>query len=159
MPEKREEQTTEGGLDAVGNREVVGDAIARLKEAGVPVSLFIDPEPAQIAAARDLGAKAIELHTGDYANAKGEATAVELSRLQVAARWAKTDAPELTVAAGHGLTVANTEPLVSAIPEVVELNIGHALVSDAVLDGLAAAVRAFIAAIGRGRGARPGGAS
>ncbi len=157
VPEKREEQTTEGGLDVVGQRKGVGAAIARLSDAGIPVSLFIDPEPAQIAAARELGAKAIELHTGDYANAGGEAAARELARLVEAARYAATEASELAVAAGHGLTVANTEPLVAAIEQVVELNIGHALVSDAVLSGLDAAVRAFLAAIGRGEQARTGG--
>jgi pyridoxine 5-phosphate synthase len=154
VPEKREEQTTEGGLDAVGNRQVVGNAITSLRNAGVPVSLFIDPEPAQIDAARDLGAKAIELHTGDFANADGAARDRELARLAGAARHAATAAPDLTVAAGHGLTVENTEPLVAAIAQVVELNIGHALVSDAVLGGMEVAVRAFLASIGRGEGAR-----
>jgi pyridoxine 5-phosphate synthase len=160
VPEKREEQTTEGGLDAAGNRELVGDAIARLRDAGVPVSLFIDPDPTQIDAAHDLGAKAIELHTGDFANADGDARTRELARLTEAARHAATAAPDLVVAAGHGLTVANTEPLVAAIPQVVELNIGHALVSDAVLTGMEVAVRAFLASIGRGESTRrAGGAS
>jgi len=159
VPEKREEQTTEGGLDVVGHRELVGDAIRRLGEVGVPVSLFIDPEKAQIEAARDLGAKGIELHTGDYADAVDEAVTGELARLAEAARFAASEASGLVVAAGHGLTVVNTEPLVAAVPEVVELNIGHALVADAVFVGIAGAVRDFLAAIGRGEVPRGGGAA
>jgi pyridoxine 5-phosphate synthase len=154
VPEKREERTTEGGLDVARSWETVGGAIRRLGDAGVPVSLFIDPEPAQIAASRDLGAKGIELHTGDYADAEGEDAESELERLDNAARYAEKEAPSLTVAAGHGLTVENTERLVAAVSGIVELNIGHALVADAIFVGLPEAVRAFVAAIGRGEARR-----
>jgi len=154
VPEKREEQTTEGGLDVVGHRDAIAAAVARLDEAGVPVSLFIDPDSAQIAASRDVGATAIELHTGDYANATGAAAESELERLARAARYARSEAPGLTVAAGHGLTVANTEPLIARVPEIVELNIGHALVADAVFLGLGGAVTAFLEAMARGEANR-----
>ncbi len=151
VPERREERTTEGGLDAVGQRKTLGPVIARLRAAGIKVSLFIAPDDAQIDASRALGADQIELHTGDYANAKGAALAHELAALAKGA--ARAHALGLRVAAGHGLTVANVGA-VAAIDEVVELNIGHAIVADAVIGGMAGAVRAMRRAIARGRAGR-----
>jgi pyridoxine 5-phosphate synthase len=139
VPERREELTTEGGLDAVVHAARVGAAAGRLAAAAIRVSLFIDPDPAQVAASRLAGAHAVELHTGDYANAAGDAErARQLARLRAAA--AEAARLGLEVHAGHGLTVANVRP-VAAIPEIIELNIGHAIVARAVLIGMAAAVR------------------
>jgi pyridoxine 5-phosphate synthase len=150
VPERREELTTEGGLDVVGHEARVRDAVVRLAAAGVRVSLFVDPDPGQLAASAAAGAPVVELHTGDYANAREpEAAARELARLRAGAAQAR--ALGLTVHAGHGLTVANVGP-VAAIPEVVELNIGHAIVARAVVVGMTAAVREMAAAI---RAARP----
>ena len=155
VPEKREERTTEGGLDVIAQRDVVARAIERLRGAGIPVSLFIDPDEAQVRASIELGAHTVELHTGDYANATaGEATR-ELDRLARAASAAHELSGELEVAAGHGLTVANVCPLVARVPEIVELNIGHALVARAVIVGLASAVHDFRDAIGEGVRSRP----
>ena len=149
VPERREELTTEGGLDVVGQRERVAVAAARLHTAGVNVSLFIDPDPAQLVAGRLPGVHAVELHTGDYANAgDGEGSARELERLYSAA--AESRRLGLEVHAGHGLTVANVES-VAAIPEVVELNIGHSLLARAVVVGIAEAVREMKAAMARAR--------
>jgi len=130
VPEKRSELTTEGGLDVAGQ--------AHLAAAGVRVALFIDPEPAQIEAAAASGAPAVELHTGAYAEATGGARATELERLSSGARLAARLG--LEVHAGHGLDYHNVQP-VAAIPEIVELNIGHAIVARALFTGLAAAVR------------------
>ncbi len=148
VPERREELTTEGGLDVVRQEARVREVVDRLRTAGVNVSLFVDPEPAQLAAAVAVGAPAVELHTGDYANA-GDPAAVarELRRLRQAAAEARRLG--LEVHAGHGLTVANVGP-VAAIPEVVELNIGHSIVARAVLIGLAAAVGEMRAALAGG---------
>jgi len=145
VPEKREERTTEGGLDVVKNEAAVRSAVTKLREAGVPVSLFIDPEPTQIDASVQLGAAAIELHTGDYANAATDlARQDELARLARAARHAHQTAPTLRVAAGHGLTARNVGELLRAVPSIEELNVGHAIVSDAVLLGMERAVARFI---------------
>jgi pyridoxine 5-phosphate synthase len=153
VPERREELTTEGGLDVVRHAARVGPAVVRLRTAGINVSLFIDPDSAQVEAATAAGAAAVELHTGDYANAPDDArTAGELARLRTAA--AQAHGLGLEVHAGHGLTVANVGP-VAALPEVVELNIGHSIVARAVLVGMTAAVREMKAAIAAGRGARP----
>jgi len=150
VPERRQEVTTEGGLDVVAHGERVRAAAARLAETGVRVSLFVDPDTAQIAASAAPGVHAVELHTGDYANAGDEATRRrELDRLRTAA--AEAARLGLEVHAGHGLTVANVRP-VGAIPEMVELNIGHAIIARAVLVGLAEAVREMKAAMA---GARP----
>jgi pyridoxine 5-phosphate synthase len=149
VPERREELTTEGGLDVVRNATRVADAVRRLRAAGIRVSLFIDPEPAQLRAAAEAGAPAVELHTGDYANAADPAAvARELKRLGAAA----TEAARLglEVHGGHGLTVANVGP-VAALPEIVELNIGHSIVGRAVLVGMAAAVAEMKAAMAAGR--------
>jgi pyridoxine 5-phosphate synthase len=155
VPEKREERTTEGGLDVVTHRGTVARAIDRLRSAGIPVSLFIDPEEAQVRASIELGARTIELHTGDYANtASGEATG-EIERLSRAAGAAHDLSEQLEVAAGHGLTVENVSPLVARVSEIVELNIGHALVARAVMVGLSRAVHDFRDAIGEGVRSRP----
>ncbi|HVC30153.1 MAG TPA: pyridoxine 5'-phosphate synthase [Steroidobacteraceae bacterium] len=138
VPERREELTTEGGLDAAGQEARVKEATARLVGQGIRVSLFIDPDPQQVAAAERIGAPAIELHTGAYAEATGAAQARELERLVACARLGA--GLGLEVHAGHGLNYHNVQP-VAAIPDIVELNIGHAIVSRAVFDGLAVAVR------------------
>jgi len=138
VPEKRQEITTEGGLDVAGQAARIGHACETLGAGGIRVSLFIDPEPKQVEAAKRAGAPAIELHTGAYAGAQGAARAREFERLRSAARIAASLG--LTVNAGHGLDYHNVEP-VAAIPEIVELNIGHAIVARAVFDGLAKAVR------------------
>lgn len=145
VPEKREERTTEGGLDVVGQRAHVQGAIARLRAAGVPVSLFIDPEVAQVDASHAVGAAAIELHTGDYANAAGDlARTKELARLARAAVHARSAAPGMRLAAGHGLTARNVGELLRTVPGIEELNVGHAIVSDAVLLGMERAVSRFL---------------
>ena len=138
VPERRQEVTTEGGLDVVEQEARMKEATARLVGQGIKVSLFIDPEPLQVEAAARIGAPAIELHTGAYAEARGAAKATELERLVQCARLGA--GLGLEVHAGHGLNYHNVQP-VAAIPEIVELNIGHAIVSRAVFDGLAAAVR------------------
>lgn len=138
VPEKRTELTTEGGLDVAARLAPIRDASARLAAAGIRVSLFIDPDAAQIEAAARAGAPVVELHTGSYAVASGAARATELGRLASAARLAARLG--LRVHAGHGLDYHNVQP-VAALAEVVELNIGHAIVSRAVFTGLAAAVR------------------
>lgn len=138
VPENREEITTEGGLDVTTQRKRLREACADLARAGIRVSLFIDPDLRQVEAAAETGARVVELHTGTYAQAQGGARAVELARLQHAARAAASHG--LTVHAGHGLHYHNTHP-VAAIAEIVELNIGHAIVARAVMDGFAAAVR------------------
>ncbi|WP_116813725.1 pyridoxine 5'-phosphate synthase [Steroidobacter cummioxidans] len=137
VPEKRTEITTEGGLDVLGQQDSLQKVCARLAEAGIRVSLFIDPEPAQLEAAVRVGAPVVELHTGAYAEAIGEQRAKELNRIQVAARHAAKLG--LTVHAGHGLHYHNVQPI-AAIAEIVELNIGHAIVAHAVIHGLATAV-------------------
>jgi pyridoxine 5-phosphate synthase len=138
VPESREEITTEGGLDVAGQLPRVGDACKALAASGIRVSLFIDPDAAQVEAARRAGAPVIELHTGAYAEARGSERAREFERLRSAASLAGSLG--LHVNAGHGLDYHNVEPI-AAIGEVVELNIGHAIVSRAVFDGLAKAVR------------------
>ena len=149
VPERREELTTEGGLDIVRHAPRVRGAVERLVGAGIRVSLFIDPDEAQLRASADARAPAVELHTGDYANARAPAAAArELERLRAAARIAARLG--LEVHAGHGLTVANVGP-VAAIAEIVELNIGHSIVARAVLVGMAAAVREMKDAIARAR--------
>jgi pyridoxine 5-phosphate synthase len=138
VPERRTELTTEGGLDLLRGGPSLGAAVAQLTAAGIRVSLFIDPDPAQIEAALALGAPAVELHAGSYAEATGERRAHELHRLASAARSAT--AAGLVVNAGHGLDYHNVGP-VAAIPEVVELNIGFAIIARAVFTGLESAVR------------------
>jgi pyridoxine 5-phosphate synthase len=146
VPERREERTTEGGLDVVGRRELVGGLVRALREGGIRVSLFIAPDRAQIEASAALGVDQIELHTGEYCHHTGAARDRELRRLLDAAGWAH-DAG-LALAAGHGLTRANVGP-VAALPHLEELNIGHSVIADAVFVGLDRAVRDLRAAIDR----------
>jgi len=138
VPEKREELTTEGGLDAAGQFARLAPLVAQLRDAGIRVSLFIEPDSRQIDAAIRLGAPVVELHTGRYAELDGEARTAELRRLSDAAALAAKNGIE--VHAGHGLTFDNVGPI-AAIPQVRELNIGHFLVGEALFVGLAAAVR------------------
>jgi pyridoxine 5-phosphate synthase len=138
VPERREELTTEGGLDLARTGPAVGAAIERLSAAGVRVSLFIDPVPAAIESAARLGAPVIELHTGAYAESEGALRAERLHELAAAARTAS--AAGLVVNAGHGLHYHNVLE-VARIPEIVELNIGHAIVARALFSGLPEAVR------------------
>lgn len=139
VPEKREELTTEGGLDVVANENKVKDACQRLEASGIQVSLFVDADEAQIEAAKRCGAPLIELHTGGYADATSEQQASEeLRRIQKGAQIAHELG--IQVNAGHGLHYHNVHPI-AAIPEIVELNIGHAIIGRAVFCGLEAAVR------------------
>ncbi|MDP8983971.1 MAG: pyridoxine 5'-phosphate synthase [Pseudomonadota bacterium] len=138
VPESREEITTEGGLDVAGQMARITDACTTLGAAGIRVSLFIDADVAQVEAAQRAGAPVIELHTGAFAAAAGAAHAREFERLRAAAKLAASLG--LTVNAGHGLNYHNVEPI-AAIPEIVELNIGHAIVARAIFDGLGKAVR------------------
>jgi pyridoxine 5-phosphate synthase len=138
VPEKREERTTEGGLDAAGLDNHLAPFVGRLLDAGIRVSLFIAPDPRQIEAALRLGAPVVELHTGEYAHAVGEQQAFELRRIaEMAALAAKNG---IEPHAGHGLTYENVQP-VAAIPQLAELNIGHYLVGEAIFVGLEQAVR------------------
>jgi pyridoxine 5-phosphate synthase len=137
VPERRAELTTEGGLDVAGQIASVSAACRHLGQRGVRVSLFVDPDFAQLEASAAAGAPVVELHTGAYAHASGAAAARELDRVRAAAERAQ--ALGLTVHAGHGLSYHNTAPI-AAIPEIVELNIGHAIVAQALFDGLAVAV-------------------
>ena len=137
VPERREELTTEGGLDVAGQKQRVTAACRALAQHGVRVSLFIGPDAAQVEASAEVGAPVVELHTGAYAEAVGAAAAQELDRIAAAARRAQ--ALGLTVHAGHGLHYHNVTP-VAAIDTIVELNIGHAIVAQALFDGFAGAV-------------------
>lgn len=138
VPEKREELTTEGGLDVAGQADAVARACRRLENAGIRTSLFIDPDPAQLEASAACGAPVVELHTGTYADAPDPTEqARELDRIRAAAEYG--DRLGLTIHAGHGLHYHNVQP-VAAIGEVVELNIGHAIVARAVFDGFGKAV-------------------
>jgi pyridoxine 5-phosphate synthase len=138
VPEKREEVTTEGGLDAVSARRDIERAVKRLQDAGIYVSLFLDPEPAQLDLAAELGAQAVELHTGSYALAKGTAQAAELEKLTAAGQQIRQ--LRMALHAGHGLNYHNVLAI-AAIPEMHELNIGHAIVARAVMVGMERAVR------------------
>ena len=152
VPERRAEVTTEGGLDAAGQRNALHPMIARLRDGGIRVSLFIDAEPRQIEAAAALEAPVIEIHTGAWCNAladddTGRATA-EWERIRAGVEMARQAG--LEVHAGHGLTYESAEAI-AALPRVVELNIGHFLIGEAILDGLGLAVRKMRAAMDRGR--------
>jgi pyridoxine 5-phosphate synthase len=148
VPEKREELTTEGGLDAAGQHDRLAPMVAELARAGVRVSLFIEPDPRQIDAAIRLRAPVVELHTGRYAELSGAAQAEELRRLSDAAALAAKNGIE--VHAGHGLTYDNVAPI-AAIPQVRELNIGHFLIGEAIFVGLAESVRRMRAAMDEAR--------
>ncbi|SRR5258706_1836543 len=144
VPEKREERTTEGGLDAAGQHNHLQNFVSELGRANIRVSLFIEPDPRQVEAALRLGAPVIELHTGRYAELEGEARTAELRRLADAAALAAKNGIE--VHAGHGLTYDNVAPI-AAIPQVRELNIGHFLVGEAMFVGLVESVRRMRAAM------------
>lgn len=149
VPEKRQELTTEGGLDVVSNQQPVGQALTALKAAGVRVSLFIDPDARQVEMAKFLGADAVELQTGSYAEAATEADRLaRLEALRGAAKLARQCG--LRAHAGHGLDYHNVQA-VAAIGEIVELNIGHSIVSRAVLVGMVEAVRTMKEAMREGR--------
>ena len=152
VPERRQEVTTEGGLNVVEREAELTPYIAKLRDAGIRVSLFIDPDRAQLEAAARVGAPVVELHTGTYAHCFLIEPAHELARLQRAAAVAVTLGIECH--AGHGLTFANVGP-VAAIPSVMELNIGHFLIGEAIFSGLAESIRVMKAAIDLG--ARQGG--
>jgi pyridoxine 5-phosphate synthase len=138
VPERREELTTEGGLNAAGQHNHLAPVIARLTEAGIRVSLFIEPNARQIEAALSLGAPVVEFHTGRYAHAEGEECAIELARIADAAALAAKNGIEPH--AGHGLTFDNVQPI-AAIPQIAELNIGHFLIGEAIFEGLGPVVR------------------
>jgi pyridoxine 5-phosphate synthase len=153
VPERREERTTEGGLDVAGQHNVLAPAVAKLREAGIRVSLFIAAEPRQIQAAVSIGAPVIEIHTGAWCDALADkrmsAAQAEWERIRHGAQLARRLG--LEVHAGHGLNF-ETAHAIAALPEIVELNIGHFLVGEAVFCGLAEAVRTMRAAMNRGRG-------
>ena len=137
VPEKREERTTEGGLDAAGQHNRLAPIVGRLLDAGIRVSLFIEAHPRQIEAALKLGAPVVEFHTGEYAHAEGAERAVELKRIADMAALAAKNGIEPH--AGHGLTYENVQPI-AAIPQLAELNIGHYLIGEAIFAGLEPAV-------------------
>lgn len=148
VPEKREEVTTEGGLDVLGHFEGVKAATTQLINAGIRVSLFIDPEEKQIQAAKDVGATVVELHTGRYADLSGTEQVQELERIRRAAQFGKSIG--LRVNAGHGLHEGNVIP-VAAIQELSELNIGHAIVAEALFKGWQAAISDMKMLMAQGR--------
>lgn len=138
VPERREERTTEGGLDAAGQHNHLTPLITRLRDAGIRVSLFIEPDPRQIEAAMRLGAPVVEFHTGKYAHSQGAEQEAELRRLSDAVALASKNGIESH--AGHGLTFDNVQPI-AAIPQIAELNIGHYLVGEAIFIGLEESIK------------------
>ena len=148
VPEKREEVTTEGGLDVLGHFEAVKAATKKLVDAGIRVSLFIDPEEKQIQAAKEVGATVVELHTGRYADLDGAEQAKELERIRKAAIFGKSIG--LRVNAGHGLHEGNVKPI-AVIAELSELNIGHAIVAEALFKGWQKAIIDMKALMDQGR--------
>ena len=139
VPEKREEITTEGGLDAIGSSKIMRDGIKQIRDAGIRISLFIDPEEEQIKASREIGAEDVELHTGCYANANNSAELdSEFQRLVSGAEIAHQQ--KMRVNAGHGLNYTNTQRI-CGLPHLSELNIGHSIVSRAIFVGISEAVR------------------
>jgi pyridoxine 5-phosphate synthase len=157
VPERREERTTEGGLDVAGQREALREVVARLTESDIRVSLFIAPDPEQIDAAALVGAPVVEIHTGAWCDAlaahDGPAAAAEFARIVRGAALAA--ATGLEVHAGHGLDFISAEEI-ATVPRIVELNIGHFLIGDAIFEGLDASVRKMRAAMERGRARREG---
>jgi pyridoxine 5-phosphate synthase len=149
VPEHRNEVTTEGGLDCLTHRHALADTVGKLQDVGTVVSLFIDPDPDQIHAAADLKAEYIELHTGAFANATGDARKTELQRLIEGAKIAHDVG--LRINAGHGLNYTNVRELF-AVPHLEELNIGHSIISRALITGLAAAVTEMKAICGEYKG-------
>jgi pyridoxine 5-phosphate synthase len=150
VPERRQERTTEGGLDAAGQKDALRGVVGELADAGIRVSLFIAAEPAQIEAAVRIGAPVIEIHTGSWCDAvtAGEPAAAEFDRIVRGAGLASSAG--LEVHAGHGLDFLTAEKI-AALPQVVELNIGHFLIGEAIFAGLPASVRSMRAAMDRGR--------
>ena len=148
VPERREERTTEGGLDAAGQFDHLAPIVGKLLDAGIRVSLFIEPDPRQIEAAIRLNAPVVEFHTGRYAHVEGEDRATELRRIADAAALATKNGIEPH--AGHGLTFDNVVP-VAAIPQLAELNIGHFLIGEAIFTGLAASVATMRSLMDRAR--------
>ena len=146
VPEKRQELTTEGGLDVLSHFVVIRSACLRLADAGIRVSIFIDPDKDQLQAAKDCRAPVVELHTGSYADAQGTDQAAELQRIIIASEFGHSIGLQMN--AGHGLHYTNVRPIV-AIPELVELNIGHAIVARALFTGLDQAVREMHALMDR----------
>jgi len=144
VPENREEVTTEGGLDCIAHRAALEPTLKSMKDAGIRVSLFIDPEPKQVEVAAALGAPVVELHTGAYAEASGEARERELARL-IEASWIASEAG-IQVNAGHGLNYTNVKPILT-LPKIVELNIGHSIVSRALFVGIEQATREMVSLI------------
>jgi len=141
VPESRQEVTTEGGLDCITHRAALEPTLKAMRDAGIRVSLFIDPEPSQIEAAVTLGAPVVEFHTGAYAEASGDARDKELARLMEAARLASEAG--IRVNAGHGLNYTNVQQIL-ALPKLVELNIGHSIVSRALFVGMERATREMV---------------
>jgi pyridoxine 5-phosphate synthase len=144
VPENRREVTTEGGLDVAGQIEALRSTVESLREAGIRVSMFIEPSLDQITASRELGAEIVELHTGAFANAQGAAQLAELERIRMAAVSARSLG--LQVNAGHGINYTNIA-LLREVPHLAELNIGHSIISRALFVGMAGAVREMIAAM------------
>lgn len=142
VPEKRQELTTEGGLDVLGNFAGLGSSLERLRHGGIPVSLFVDPDPAQIEASARLKADAIEIHTGCYCSARGAQQQVELAKIAAAIECGR--GLGLAVHAGHGLNYVNIRPVVQ-LGGIEEYNIGHSIISRAVMVGLDRAVREMVA--------------
>ena len=155
VPERREERTTEGGLDVFAHAAAVEAVASMCKRERIKLSLFIAADGEQVRQSVVLGASQIELHTGEYCHSVGPEVVVQLQRLRAAARVAESSG--LEVAAGHGLNLENLEPVV-AIAQIQELNIGHAIISDAVRLGIDGAVRAYRDCVARGLQARPSGA-
>lgn len=148
VPEKREELTTEGGLDVASHAATLAEVTARLNDGGVPVSMFVEPEEEQIVAARETGACTVEIHTGSYANAAGRDRERQYERICAAARLASS--LKLKVSAGHGLNYFNVGPI-AAVPEIEELNIGHSIVARAVFVGLEEATAQMLSLIREAR--------
>lgn len=151
VPERREERTTEGGLEVANAAPALKQHVDVLRAAGIKVSLFIAADLAQVEASKAIGAEQIEIHTGEYAHAFGDEAAMVAEHARIAAAAKHGASLGLEIAAGHGLTTANVPALVR-IPEIVELNIGHAMIGDAIFMGMAGSVRAMLDAIGKGRG-------
>jgi len=149
VPEKREELTTEGGLDVLANKQKIVEAVKRLQDRGIHVSLFIDPRESQIETSKAVGAHAVEIHTGTYCNAVGAEQEKERDAVAVAASLAH--GLGLEVHGGHGLNYENVSPIV-AIPEIVELNIGHSIIARAVIVGIEQAVREMKQLLAKARG-------
>ena len=148
VPEKREERTTEGGLDAAGGHDHLAPIAAALRKRDIRVSLFVEPDPRQLDAAKSIGAPVVELHTGSYCLAEGQARAQELARIREAARHAERIG--LEVHAGHGLTFDTVGPI-AEIPQIAGLNIGHFLIGEAIFGGLDSAIRRMRALMDKAR--------